>query len=63
VGKFLGRAVESYNKATSSLENRLLVSARKLKELGAGENNIAVPEQIELRPRTVQEKRDGKKEV
>jgi DNA recombination protein RmuC len=36
VGKSLGKAVDSYNTATASFESRLLSSARKFKELGAG---------------------------
>ena len=36
VGTSLRRSVESYNKAVSSLETRVMVSARKLKELDSG---------------------------
>jgi DNA recombination protein RmuC len=42
VGKSLDRAVRAYNIAAGSLESRVLVSARRFKELGAGSSR-AVP--------------------
>ncbi|MDI6726525.1 MAG: DNA recombination protein RmuC [Smithellaceae bacterium] len=46
LGKSLDRAVEQYNKAMGSLDSRVLVSARKFKELGA-----AAGEDLETPPR------------
>jgi DNA recombination protein RmuC len=45
LGKNIGSAVSSYNQTVASLENRVLVSARKFKELEVHEKNI-----VELKP-------------
>ena len=48
----LERAVESYNRAVGSLESRVLVSARRFKELGASTGKDIDPlETIDTRPR------------
>ena len=56
VGKNLNRAAEAYNKAVRSLESRVLVSARKFKELGAagGDAEIKEPPQVQATPRMLQ---------
>jgi DNA recombination protein RmuC len=54
VGRGLDKAVESYNKAVGSLENRVMVSARKFTELGASvSDEIAEIKQIETTTRTL----------
>jgi DNA recombination protein RmuC len=51
MGKGLEKAVGSYNRAMTSLDHRVLVSARRFKEMGvAGEKEIANPELIETAP-------------
>jgi len=48
--------VDAYNSATSTLESRVLVSARRLRELKAGAEDveIAVIEPVERAARVVQ---------
>ncbi|MCX7001103.1 MAG: DNA recombination protein RmuC [Candidatus Sumerlaeota bacterium] len=53
--KGLDKAVDSYNKAVASLESRVLVSARKFKELGASTGaDIETIEPIDKTPRALQ---------
>jgi DNA recombination protein RmuC len=56
VGKNLGDAVGAYNRAVASLETRVLVSARRFKDLGAVPDGreIEEVEQIEVLPRALQ---------
>jgi DNA recombination protein RmuC len=54
IRKGLDRAIESYNKAVGSYESRVLVSARRFKELGASTGEeIEVLELVEKSPRSV----------
>ncbi len=54
LGGALGGAVSAYNRAVGSLEARVLVSARKLAELGVSDDELVTPPQVELTPRQPQ---------
>jgi len=54
LGTSLAGAVTAYNRAVGSLESRVLVSARKLAEMGVSDDELAAPLQVELTPRQPQ---------
>jgi DNA recombination protein RmuC len=54
LGTSLGAAVTAYNRAVGSLESRVLVSARKLAEMGVSDRDLMPPAQVELAPRQPQ---------
>ncbi len=54
VGTALNSAVAKYNRAVSSLESRVLVSARRLKELRVTDADLPTPRQVESAARSVE---------
>lgn len=56
IGKGLSNAVASYNSAAGSLESRVLIPARKLKEMNpAGDKDLPEAEPVEALPREIPE--------
>ena len=53
VGKNLNTAVEAYNQSIASLESRVFVTARKLKENNSLVKELPEPESIEKRARSL----------
>jgi DNA recombination protein RmuC len=53
LGRSLDGAVDSYNKTVSSLEARVLVTARRLTELKVADDELGAPTQVERSPRRV----------
>jgi DNA recombination protein RmuC len=55
IGRNLDRAVDAYNRTVGSFETRLLVTARKFKDLGAGgDTEIDAPDVVDRAARRIQ---------
>jgi len=53
IGKSLAGAVAAYNRSVGALESRVLVTARKLHQLGVTDADLAPPGPVELTPRAL----------
>ncbi len=53
LGRSLRGSVEAYNSTVGSLESRVLVTARNLEDLGAGDGEITAPEPVLVEPRAL----------
>ncbi|MGI9093605.1 MAG: DNA recombination protein RmuC [Mycobacteriales bacterium] len=54
LGGQLGKAVQSYNETVSSLESRVLVSARRLTDLKVSDAELETPDQLTVVPRQLE---------
>jgi DNA recombination protein RmuC len=54
LGGQLESAVKSYNQTVTSMESRVLVTARRFSELKVTDDELTAPEQVSLAPRQVQ---------
>jgi len=54
LGNQLESAVKSYNQTVTSMESRVLVTARRFSELKVTDDELTGPEQVSLAPRQVQ---------
>jgi DNA recombination protein RmuC len=54
LGRQLGASVDAYNKTVGALESRVLVTARRFRDLRVIEGDLEPPEQVERRPRVLQ---------
>jgi DNA recombination protein RmuC len=53
VGQALSNAIKAYNRTVGSLESRVLVSARKLTELGVVDGDLDAPSPVDEAPRAL----------